>query len=262
MTNTGVSLERLDHGVGVLWLDRPAKRNAFDEAMIASLHSAFEAVARDGDIRILGLRGRAGVFCAGADLDWMRRQGLASEAANTQDALALARMLKALHDLPQLSVALVEGPAMGGGGGLVAACDVAVATADASFRFSEVRLGLTPATISPYVIQAIGPRSARALFATGAGFDAAYAHAIGLVQYVVADAAQLDAQFAALCSLSQAAAPGAVRDAKRLVQDVAGRPIDEGLLLETARRIAARRADPEGREGLSAFLEKRKPNWA
>lgn len=258
----GVALEHVGQGVAVIWLDRPAKRNAFDEAMIAGLHAAFEAVGANPDIRVLGLRGRGGVFCAGADLDWMRRQGTASEAENLADALALARMLKALYDLPQLSIALVEGAAMGGGGGLVAACDVAVATADCSFRFSEVRLGLTPATISPYVIEAIGPRMARALFATGEGFDAAYAAQIGLVQYAVANADELEAQFAALCALGRAAAPGAVRDAKRLVRDVAGQPIGEGLMLDTARRIAARRADPEGREGLSAFLEKRKANWA
>lgn len=260
--DAGVALERVGEGAAILWLDRPAKRNAFDEAMIAGLHGAFETVARSSDIRLLALRGRGGAFCAGADLDWMRRQGAASEAANAADALGLARMLKALHDLPQLSVALIEGPALGGGAGLAAACDVAVATADASFRFSEVRLGLTPATISPYVIEAIGPRAARALFVTAEGFDAAYAARIGLVQECVADGAALEERFAALCALAKAGAPGAVRDVKALVRDVAGRPIDESLLQETARRIAARRADPEGREGLNAFLEKRRPNWA
>lgn len=258
----GVSLELLGGGAAMLWLDRQEKRNAFNAAMIAGLHQAFEQVAGDAGIRILGVRGRGGSFCAGADVDWMRAQGQASLAENTEDALCLARMLKALHDLPQLSVALIEGPALGGGAGLAAACDVAVATADASFRFSEVRLGLTPATISPYVIEAIGPRMARALFATGEGFDAAYAAQIGLVQYAVADRAELESQFEALCTLGRAAAPGAVRDAKALVRDVAGRPIDERLMLDTARRIAARRTDPEGREGLSAFLEKRKANWA
>lgn len=257
-----VKLERVGACAAILWLDRPAKRNAFDEAMIAGLHGAFDVVARSQEIRILALRGRGGNFCAGADLDWMRRQGASNEAANGADALALARMLKALYDLPQLSVALVEGPALGGGAGLVAACDVALANADASFRFSEVRLGLTPATISPYVIEAIGPRAARGLFATAEGFDAAYAARIGLVRDCVANSAALEARFEALCALAQASAPGAVRDAKALVRDVAGRPIDEALLQHTAQRIAARRADPEGREGLNAFLEKRKPNWA
>ncbi len=260
--DAGVALERVGAGAAILWLDRPEKRNAFNAAMIAGLHQAFEQVAGDAGIRILGVRGRGGSFCAGADVDWMRRQGQASLAENTEDALCLARMLKALHDLPQLSVALIEGPALGGGAGLAAACDVAVATADASFRFSEVRLGLTPATISPYVIEAIGPRAARALFVTAEGFDAAYAARIGLVQECLADGAALEERFAALCTLAKAGAPGAVRDAKALVREVAGRPIDESLLQETARRIAARRADPEGREGLNAFLEKRKPNWS
>ncbi len=260
--DAGVALERVGAGAAILWLDRPEKRNAFDAAMIAGLHQAFEQVAGDAGIRILGVRGRGGSFCAGADVDWMRRQGQASLAENTEDALCLARMLKALHDLPQLSVALIEGPALGGGAGLAAACDVAVATADASFRFSEVRLGLTPATISPYVIEAIGPRAARALFVTAEGFDAAYAARIGLVQECLADGAALEERFAALCTLAKAGAPGAVRDAKALVREVAGRPIDESLLQETARRIAARRADPEGRVGLNAFLEKRKPNWS
>lgn len=258
----GVSLEMIGGGGAVVWLDRPEKRNAFDAPMIAALQQAFENVAGDASIRILGVRGRGGSFCTGADVDWMRAQGRAGTAENIEDALGLARMLKALNDLPQLSVALIEGPAMGGGAGLVAACDMALACADASFRFSEVRLGLTPATISPYVIEAIGPRAARALFASAEGFDAAFAARIGLVSECLAGPAELEARFAALQALSRAAAPGAVRDAKALVRDVAGRPLDEALLQETARRIAQRRADSEGREGLSAFLEKRKANWA
>jgi methylglutaconyl-CoA hydratase len=260
--STAVALEHDGRGVCTLWLDRPAVRNAFDEAMIAELTGALHALAQDAAVRLVVLRGRGGVFCAGGDLGWMRRQGAMSQAQNEEDAYALAAMLKALYDLPQLSIVCVEGAAMGGGVGLVAAADVAIAVQDAKFRFSEVRLGLTPATISPYVIEAIGPRMARALFASGEGFDGAYAEKIGLVQYLVEDAQAFAPLIAHLAGLAGAAAPGAVRDAKALVRDVTGRPIEEALLRETARRIAARRADPEGQEGLAAFLEKRPPRWA
>lgn len=259
----GVTLERGEAGgLATLWLDRPAVKNAFDEAMIAAMTAALREVAGDGGVRVLVLRGRGGTFCAGGDLAWMRRQGAMSQPENEEDAYALAAMLKALHDLPQLSVCCVEGAAMGGGVGLVAAADVVIAARDAKFRFSEVRLGLTPATISPYVIEAIGARMARALFATAEDFDGAYAEQIGLVQYLTEDAEGFEPLLAHLAALALAAAPGAVRDAKRLVRDVAGRPLGEPLMRETARRIAARRADPEGQEGLAAFLEKRKPRWA
>jgi len=166
-----------------------------------------------------------------------------------------------LHELPQMTLALVQGAAMGGGAGLVAACDVVVAMASAKFRFSEVRLGLTPATISPYVIRAIGPRWAKALFVTGESFDAAYAERIGLVQYVVQDEAEMAAMEEHLSELMFHTAPGAVADAKRLVDDVTEAEFGAGLSRETAKRIAARRASDEGREGLAAFLEKRKPSW-
>lgn len=257
-----VEQELGENGSVTLWLNRPKVRNAFDEALIAELTRALERLAQEPAVRLVLLRGRGGTFCAGGDLAWMRRQGEASQANNEKDAYALARMLKALYDLPQLSVCLVEGAAMGGGAGLVAAADVAVAAKGALFCFSEVRLGLTPATISPYVIEAIGPRMTRALFASAESFDAEYAERIGLVQYLVDgpdDFAPLQAEFVRMAKLN---APGAVADAKRLVRDVAGRPIDEALLRETAQRIAARRADPEGQEGLKAFLEKRPPRWA
>jgi methylglutaconyl-CoA hydratase len=203
----------------------------------------------------------------------MRRGGERTESDNEADAMALARMLKHLHDLPQLTVALAHGAAMGGGAGLIAACDVAVALTDTRFRFSEVRLGLTPATISPYVVEAIGPRWAKALFATAESFDGAFAEKIGLVQYSVADAAELDAMMEHLSRLAMEAAPGAVTDAKALVRfliDDAVRPrtlglgahaIDDHVMKETAKRIAKRRASSEGREGLAAFLAKRKPEW-
>ena len=246
-------------GVAEVLINRPDKKNAFNQEVIAGLRRAFETLHGADRVRAVFLRGAGGTFSAGADVDWMRAQGEQTEADNRADALELARMLKALHDVPALTVALVEGAAMGGGAGLVAACDMAVARPDAGFAFSEVRLGLTPATISPYVVAAIGPRRARALFATGARFDADFAREIGLVDAVVED---LDAERDRIAGLTTACAPGAVADAKRLVDLVHGQRIDRGLMEETARRIAARRASEEGREGLAAFLERRKPNWA
>ena len=254
-------MEETAEGIAVITLNRPAKRNAFDELMIANLSEHFETLKGADHVRAVFIRGAGETFCAGADIEWMKRGGERSESDNEADALDLARMLKKLHDLPQLTVALVQGAAMGGGGGLVAACDVAVAVKSAKFRFSEVRLGLTPATISPYVIEAIGPRMARALFASAEGFDGDYAEKIGLVQYTVDDDAGLIAMMEHLSDLALAAAPGAVADSKALVRYVAGHDIDDQLLKETARRIAKRRASSEGREGLKAFLEKRKPEW-
>jgi methylglutaconyl-CoA hydratase len=265
-------------GLATITLNRPGKRNAFDELMIAALSEHFETLKGADHVRAVFIRGAGETFCAGADIDWMKRGGERTEEDNEADALALARMLKHLHDLPQITVALVHGAAMGGGAGIVAACDVAVAVKDAKFRFSEVRLGLTPATISPYVVEAIGPRVARALFATAEGFDGEYAEKIGLVQYTVEDQAGLAAMMEQLSDLALAAAPGAVADAKALVRHLTddvtrvrnfivpvqlanGHVIDEDLMKETARRIAKRRASSEGREGLAAFLEKRTPEW-
>jgi methylglutaconyl-CoA hydratase len=249
-------------GVAVITLNRPEKRNAFDELMIAQLAEQFETLKGADHIRVVFLRGTGETFCAGADVDWMRRGGERTFEDNEADALSLARMLKHLHDLPQLTVALVQGAAMGGGVGLVAACDVAVALKETRFRFSEVRLGLTPATIAPYVIEAIGPRWAKALFATADVFDGVRAEKIGLVQYAVQDDDELQGMMKYLTDLALAAAPGAVADAKALVRLIAGHKIDDALGKETAHRIAQRRASREGQEGLAAFLTKRKPDWA
>lgn len=256
-----VLLEVSPEGVAVVTLNRPDKRNAFDELMIANLAETFETLKGADHVRIVFVRGAGETFCAGADIDWMRRQGERSVSDNEDDGLALARMLRHLYELPQLTVAVAQGAAMGGGAGLLAACDIAVAVKTTKIRFSEVRLGLTPATIAPYVVEAIGPRWAKALFASGEGFDGAYAEKIGLVQYVVDDPAGLKPVMEQLTELSLAAAPGAVADAKALVRFVTGHKIDDALSKETAKRIAARRASPEGKEGLAAFLEKRKPEW-
>jgi methylglutaconyl-CoA hydratase len=256
-----VQLDISPDGVAVLLLNRPGKRNAIDEFMIAGLADAFETLRGADHVRIVFLRGAGETFCAGADLDWMRRQGERMPADNEADALSLARVLKALHDLPQFTVALVKGAAMGGGAGLAAACDWAVATADATFRFSEVRLGLIPATIAPYVVEAIGARHARGLFASALPFAAERALELGLVQEVVSGEQDLEAAMKRLAGLAFENAPGAVAAAKKLVRDIAGHPIDDKLSRETARRIAEQRASEEGREGAQAFLERRRPDW-
>jgi methylglutaconyl-CoA hydratase len=243
-------------------MNRPARKNAFNDDLISALEEAFRTLAGAEGVRVVFIRGAGGTFSAGADLDWMRAAIDRTESDNRADALELAKMLKALHDLPALTVALVEGAAFGGGGGLAAACDLAVATADARFSFSEVKLGLVAATISPYVIEAVGPRTARALFATGRIFDAGYAERIGLVTEVVADTAGLQTAAHRISGEMVACAPGAVEASKRLVADVAGRVIDRDLMELTAHRIAAARVGDEGQEGVRAFLERRKAAWA
>jgi methylglutaconyl-CoA hydratase len=222
----------------------------------------FETLKNSEHVRIVFLRGEGGTFSAGADLEWMRAAADRTEDDNREDALTMAVMLKRLTEIPALTVALVEGAAMGGGAGLAAACDMAIAVQNAKFSFSEVRLGLIPATISPHVIRAIGPRHAKALFATGKIFNADFAREIGLVNEVVADAQALSAAQETLADDIIACAPGAVGEAKTLVDDLFGQPIDDDVLVETAKRLARRRVSDEGREGVMAFLERRKPDWA
>jgi len=256
-----VLLDVSQEGIAVVTLNKPEKRNAFDELMIANLSEHFETLKGAEHVRAVFIRGSGESFCAGADIDWMRRGGERTESDNEADALGLARMLRHLHELPQMTVALAHGAAMGGGAGLLAACDVAVAVKSTKIRFSEVRLGITPATIAPFVVEAIGPRMAKALFASGEGFDGEYAEKIGLVQYAVETEADLRTMMEHLSDLALAAAPGAVADAKALVRFVTGHKIDDSLSRETAHRIAKRRGSAEGKEGLAAFLEKRKPEW-
>lgn len=257
-----VLVEATADGAVTVLINRPEKKNAFDAETIGALHEAFETLQNQPGVRVVFVRGAGSTFSAGADLAWMRSAAEWDEADNRDDAMGLARMLKALHDIPCLTVALVDGAAMGGGAGLVAACDTAVATESARFAFSEVKLGLTPATISPYVIEAIGARKARSLFAIGLSFDAADALNIGLIGRIVADGAGLDRAAEWLAGEMKTAAPGAVAASKELVRHVAGRKIDHDLMQDTAGRIAARRVSDEGREGIKAFLERRKPGWA
>lgn len=249
-------------GLAVVTLNRPDKHNAFNAQLIAELTEVFDTLSHETLIRLVILRGAGKSFSAGADLEWMKRAADFTQQENIDDAVRLAEMLRKLHCLPQPTLALVQGAAMGGGAGLVAACDVVVALASTTFRFSEVRLGLTPATISPFVIKAVGPSWAKALFVTAESFDAAYAEKMGLVHYVAQNDEEMLALEEHIASLVFGAAPGAVTDAKRLVDDVTGQEITPTLGQDTAKRIAARRTSEEGREGLAAFLEKRKADWA
>ena len=257
-----VQIESTTDGVVFVTINRPQKKNAFDAPTIAALHEAFETLHGADHVRAVFLRGAGGTFSAGADLSWMRDAADWSESDNRDDAMGLARMLKALHDVPALTIAIVEGAAMGGGAGMVAACDMAVAVEGAKFAFSEVKLGLIPATIAPYVVEAVGARRARALFLTGNTFDAGYAAHLGLIDMVLPDAAAIDSFVTMLTDSLSGSAPGAMGDAKRLVHHVAGHRLDSGLLEETAKRIARARVSAEGQEGVRAFLDKRKPLWA
>ncbi|MDP1874030.1 enoyl-CoA hydratase-related protein [Phenylobacterium sp.] len=261
-TSPLVRLEATVEGVAIVTINRPERRNAFDGALIAALSETFETLHGAEHVRLVFLRGAGGTFSAGADLDWMRAAAGHTEDDNREDAMAMARMLKLLWDIPALTVALVQGGAYGGGAGLAAACDMAIATADAQFSFAEVKLGLVAATISPYVVAAVGPRTARGLFATGRTFDAAHAEKIGLITQVVADDTALDAAIADLSTEMMACGPMAVIESKKIVEHVAYQEIDHGLMEDTAKVIARVRVSDEGQEGVLAFLEKRKPRWS
>jgi methylglutaconyl-CoA hydratase len=256
-----VLIEADESGAATLTLNRPERRNAFNAEVIRALSQALETLEGADGVRVVFVTGAGGCFSAGADLEWMRDAVDYTEADNRDDAMAMATMLRRLHDLPALTVALVEGAAFGGGAGLATACDLAVAVAGTRFAFSEVKLGLIAATISPYVVAAIGPRRARSLFATARVFDAAFAQGIGLIDEVVADRDALAAARARIAADILACAPGAVAESKRLVADIAGRELDHALMDDTARRIARVRVSEEGQEGVRAFLERRAPPW-
>jgi methylglutaconyl-CoA hydratase len=261
-TSDLVRIEATVEGAATVVLNRPQRRNAFGPDLISAMSDAFETLHGAEGVRVVFVRGEGGMFSAGADLDWMREAADFTEGDNRDDAMAMAVMFKRLWDMPALTVALVEGGAYGGGAGLIAACDYAVATRTAKFAFSEVRLGLIPAVISPYVVNAIGPRAARQLFATARVFDAAYAEKIGLLDELVDDAAGLDAVHDRIAAEIVTSAPQALIDAKQLVEDVSFERIDHELMELTAKRIAAIRVGDEGQEGVRAFLERRKPAWA
>jgi methylglutaconyl-CoA hydratase len=247
-------------GVARITLNRPELRNAFDDALIKKLHAAFEDVSRDKSVRVMVLAGNGPAFCAGADLNWMKRMAGYGYDENLADARALAEMLAALDRLPKPTIARVHGPVFAGGTGLVAACDIAVGTPEAKFCLSEAKLGLSPATISPYVMRAMGERLARRYFLTAEVFDAQEAFRIGMLSALVA-ANALDPTIDELIKHLLAGGPEAHVSIKTLIRSVAGRRPDDALVAETAQRIAEIRGSPEGKEGIAAFLEKRKASW-
>jgi len=255
---TFVMQKRAD-GLVRITLDRPEKHNAFTADTILGLTRAFQSLGSDPDVRAILLTGNGPSFCAGADAGWMRAQATASDADNRADAMRLSDMLATINDCPKTVICVAHGNVFGGGVGLVACADLVVVVPGTEFRLSEVRLGLTPATISPFVVAKIGQSQARRFFLTAEGFGAEAAVAMGLA-HVISDEPQtrVEAWFAQL----QTGAPGALADAKSLIEQVSNRPISISLRSETADRIAERRASAEGREGLSAFLDKRKPEWA
>jgi len=247
--------------VARLRLDRPALHNAFDADLIARLTTSLAELGQDPDIRVVVLEGSGPSFSAGADLNWMRGMAAASVDENRDDALALARLMRTLDELPKPTIARVHGAAFGGGVGLVACCDIAIGVPEAKFGLTESRLGLLPAVISPYVVAAIGPRQARRWFATAEMFGADEALRIGLLHAVV-DAAQLDAEVDRQIALLLKAGPFAAAEAKRLIRAVVATPDRDRLDHDNASLIAALRVSAEGQEGLGAFLDKRPPAWA
>ena len=247
--------------VGLVTLNRPDRHNAFDDALIADLTQALRDMEADDAVRVVVLAGAGKSFSAGADLNWMKRMAGFSKEENQRDAMGLGALMRTLAHLRKPTIARVHGAAYGGGVGLVACCDIAVATQEASFSFSEVKLGLIPAVISPYVIAAIGERHARRYFITGERFDAGQAWRMGLVHELAMDEADMDQRLGVIVTALLTAGPVAIREAKELVRAVANKPVMSELIQDTAERIARVRSSPEGREGVSAFLEKRKPSW-
>lgn len=246
--------------VARIWLNRPDMRNAIDDVFIGELSTAFAEVEAASPVRVVVLGARGPAFCAGANLNWMKKAADYTQEQNLKDAGGLPRMLRTLGDSRVPVIARIQGDVYAGGMGLVSVCDVAVSVDTANYCLSEVKIGLIPATISPYVIRAMGARAAQRYFLTGERFGAAEAHRIGFVHEVVA-ADALDAKVDEIVKSICAAGPVAVQECKRLLRDVTGQPIDEALNDETVHRIAALRSSDEGKEGLRSFLEKRKPSW-
>ena len=260
MTNASLAVEH-QGPLGIITMNRPERHNAFDDALIQELTTALRAMEAEDAVRIVVLSAAGKSFSAGADLNWMKRMSGFSKDENERDAMQLGALMRTLAHLRKPTLARVQGAAYGGGVGLVACCDIAIATQAATFALSEVRLGLVPAVVSPYVIAAIGERAARRYFMSGERFDAAEAWRLGLVHELAPDETEMDAKLAQLVETLLACGPVAQREAKELVRAVAGRPVTSELIQDTAGRIARIRASQEGREGVSAFLEKRRASW-
>jgi len=249
-----------DDGVAQITLTRPEVHNAFNDTLINELNAVLNGLGTDERVRVVVLSAQGRSFSAGADLKWMQRTAAYSEAENLKDAQALADLMLTLNNLPKPTMALVQGPAFGGGVGLVACCDIALAAETAKFCLSEVKLGLIPAVISPYVITAIGQRAARRYFLTAETFSATEAQRLGLVHRVVPDEALHDVGRRMIKDLL-IGGPAAQVAAKDLILEVSGQPLDNALSAQTAERIAHLRTSGEAQEGIAAFLEKRKPRW-
>ncbi len=259
MMHKGFRIENKDK-VARLILDRPERHNAFDDALIADLTTALENLNRDLSVRVVILAAEGASFSAGGDLSWMQRAAKYDAAQNLADAQALAKLMATLNGMHKPTIAAIQGPAYGGGCGLIAACDIAIAASGAVFALTEVRLGLIPAVIGPYVVRAIGQRQARRLFLTAERFSAEEAHRIGFI-HEVTTAEGLQSAIDKLVNLLLQGGPQALGEAKQLIQELAdpgGGPKQADAM---ARKIAAMRQTPEGQEGIAAFLEKRKPAW-
>ena len=254
-----LKVEKKD-GIARVTLDRPELRNAFDDALIKLLHEAFVSLGEDKSVRAVILASNGPAFCAGADLNWMKRMAKYGYDENLADARALAQMLATLDRMPKPTIARVHGPVFAGGTGLVAACDIAVGTPEAKFCLSEAKLGLSPATISPYVIRAMGEHNARRYFLTAEVFDADEALRIGMLSLLVSPS-DIDKAIEDLVNHLLAGGPEAHAKIKDLIRAVAGRAVDDALVADTAKRIAEIRVSPEGKEGIASFLEKRKASW-
>lgn len=254
-------LTEIDHGVGIITLSRPERHNAFDEVLIAELAAAIAVMDNEPAVRVVVISSTGKSFCAGADLNWMQRAAGLSGEENLRDARLLAELFRRIAQCPKPVIARVQGPAYGGGVGLVAACDIAIATFDAQFSLSEVKLGIIPAVISPHVIAAIGERHARRYMLTAERFSAAEAYRIGLVHEIVAEESGLDDAVGEIADALLKNSPNALTECKSLIATVAGKSLTAEVVEDTAQRITRVRTSAEGREGMSAFLEKRKPNW-
>ena len=254
-------ITEVDDSIGILTLNKAERHNAFDELLIDEMTRGLLELEDDPRVRVVVLSSTGKNFCAGADLNWVRRAATASEQENLRDARELARLMSTLNEFSKPTVARVQGPAYGAGLGLIAACDIAVATYDTLFALTEVKLGLLPAVVCPYVVVAIGERYARRYMLSAERFSAAEAYRIGLVHEIVPGEEQLDEAIGEIIDNLLKNGPQAQAECKALIRLVAGQPLDESIGEETAQRITRVRSTPEGQEGLAAFLEKRKPNW-
>lgn len=261
MTDSAIQYEVSERGVASLCINRPDKHNAFDDVLIASLIEQLKVAREDSNVRVLVLKSSGKSFSAGADLNWMRRMSDYSYQQNRDDSLQLAALMSDLNHFPKPTIAAVQGAAFGGGVGLVACCDIAIAMRTALFSLSEVRLGLIPAVISPYVVSAIGARASRRYFLTAESFNAEQAHTLGLVHELVEDEESLKTAITDMVGQLLAGGPAAQTEAKKLVAAVDNKQCDKALEDWTAAQIAQVRSGDEAKEGLNAFLNKRKPGW-